>query len=372
MKITRLYIDPDALEYPATRDICARLDVPFEVIQDPRQVYDAIIHSESPVDTAKTVLWLTRNKGKFIRPCPGTEHYTCCDYTILHIGTFCTMDCSYCILQSYFHPPVLQYFVNQEEMDQALDAVFASRQLLRIGTGEFTDSLIWETIHPYAARLISKFANQDSAVLELKTKTVNIDHLLDVGHNRKTILSWSLNTEAVIKANERHTAGPNARLKAAAKCGAAGYPLAFHFDPMVIYPGCEEDYREVFSRLFAAISPEQIVWISLGTFRFMPALKPVIEKRFPSSTIVYGEFIKGMDGKMRYFKPLRIAFYRKIIDHIRSIAPKVCVYFCMEDEEVWRQSFGFTPAEKGGLPRMLDASAVEHCGLTSEPPNPKQ
>jgi len=364
LKITCLYVDRDVLDFPAVSAICARLDMPFQIVSDPKEVYDPVTRSESPVDAGKTSLWLTRNKGKFVRPCPGTDYYTCCNYTILHIGTFCTMDCSYCILQSYFHPPVLQYFVNFEEMDKALDEVFASHQVKRIGTGEFTDSLIWETIYPYAATLISKFAKQSSAILELKTKTVNIDHLLGLTHHRKTILSWSLNTEKVIKENERKTSSLNARLAAAARCVAAGYPVAFHFDPMVIYPGCENDYRDVISRMFAAVSPEHIVWISMGTFRFMPALKPVIEKRFDASAIVYGEFIKGMDGKMRYFKPLRIRFYRAIIAHIRSIAPDVTVYFCMEDGEVWQQSFGFVPEEKGGLPAMLDNSAVRHCGLT--------
>lgn len=364
MKITRLYVDRDVLDFPAVSAICARLDMPFQIVSDPKEVYDPITRSENPVDAGKTSLWLTRNKGKFVRPCPGTDYYTCCNYTILHIGTFCTMDCSYCILQSYFHPPVLQYFVNFEEMDKALDEVFASHQVKRIGTGEFTDSLIWETIYPYASTLISKFAKQSSAILELKTKTVNIDHLLGLTHHRKTILSWSLNTERVIKENERKTSSLNARLAAAARCVAAGYPVAFHFDPMVIYPGCEDDYRDVISRMFAAVSPEHIVWISMGTFRFMPALKPVIEKRFDASAIAYGEFIKGMDGKMRYFKPLRIRFYRAIIAHIRSIAPDVTVYFCMEDGEVWQQSFGFVPEEKGGLPAMLDNSAVRHCGLS--------
>jgi spore photoproduct lyase len=106
-----------------------------------------------------------------------------------------------------------------------------------------------------------------------------------------------------------------------------------------------------------------VVWISLGTFRFMPDLKPIIQDRFPESKIVYGEFINGLDGKMRYFKPLRIALYRRIIRCIQEIAPAVTVYFCMEDDEVWQKTFGFIPSEKGGLENMLDQSAIAHCGL---------
>jgi hypothetical protein len=35
----------------------------------------------------------------------------------------------------------------------------------------------------------------------------------------------------------------------------------------------------------------------------------------------------------------------------------------MEDDEVWETCLGFAPSEAGGLPAMLDAAAVAHCGL---------
>ena len=106
MKITDLYIDQDVLDLPATRVICDRLKMPGQVVDSADPVYEKLSRTAAPVDQGKKILFLTRNKGAFLRPCPGTDYYTCCNYTILHFGTFCTMDCSYCILQSYFHPPV--------------------------------------------------------------------------------------------------------------------------------------------------------------------------------------------------------------------------------------------------------------------------
>jgi spore photoproduct lyase len=111
------------------------------------------------------------------------------------------------------------------------------------------------------------------------------------------------------------------------------------------------------------VRADNIVWISLGTLRFPPALKAMIENRFPESKIVYEEFITGPDGKMRYFKPLRIRLYRKIIACIRELAPAVLVYLCMEDDEVWQESLGFKPSEVGGLPHILDMSAAGVCHL---------
>jgi spore photoproduct lyase len=66
---------------------------------------------------------------------------------------------------------------------------------------------------------------------------------------------------------------------------------------------------------------------------------------------------------MRYFKPLRIEIYQKIIACIRAHAPRVFIYFCMEDDEVWQKSLGFTVSEREGLSKMLDKQAIRHCRL---------
>ena len=179
-------------------------------------------------------------------------------------------------------------------------------------------------------------------------------------------MAWSLNTSRIIQTEERQTASLTARLKAAVRCASWGYPLAFHFDPLIVYDGCEKDYLQVVQQLFKHIDPDRIVWISLGTLRFMPALKEIIQKRFAGSRIIYGEFIDGLDGKMRYFKPLRIELYRNMVRWIRDLAPDVLVYLCMEDDEVWQKSMGYIPSDHGGLSKMLDRSAIRHCGLNAE------
>jgi len=364
LPILKLYIDQQVLHSPQVVSIRSRIpNVPVSVVHSSKEVYKSVSSSDNPVQKGKTILFLTRNKGAFIKPCPGTRSYTCCGYQILHMGTYCTMDCSYCILQAYFHPPLLQYFVNHDELLVELDRLFLNKTLARIGTGEFTDSMIWDNWTDLSNLLVPKFSKQSRAVLELKTKTVNIKTLKALHHNHKTIVSWSLNTPHIITNEERHTASLSARLRAAAKCESWGYPLGFHFDPLVIYDGCEEEYANVVEQIFSHISSENIVWISLGTFRFVPALKSIIQKRFPESKIIYGEFISGLDGKMRYFKPLRIDLYRKIVSYIRDYAPDVMIYLCMEDDEVWQKSLGFVPSDCGGLSKILDKSAARHCGL---------
>ncbi len=365
MKIKKIFIDRHLSMSNEVEMPVSIIGVEPELIDDNREVFDYINAGNDPVLRGKQTLYITENQGSVIRKCPGTSYYTCCDYTILHTGTFCTMDCSYCILQAYFHPPVLQYFVGKKRISDELDKIFSMDKIFRIGTGEFTDSLIWEKITDLPAFLVDKFSGQTNSILELKTKTVNIDSLQNITHNNKTVIAWSLNTTRIIGSEERWTAPLKARFEAAAKCESWGYKLAFHFDPVVIYKGCEREYEEVIKNLFAHVSPENILWISIGTFRFMPGLKQIIEKRFTGSKIPYGEFILGLDNKMRYFKPLRIDIYKKIISYIKHYAPDVLLYFCMEDQEVWEKTLGFFPGNEGELGRLLDRSAVSHCNLSA-------
>lgn len=368
MSIKTIYIDETVAGKPETEAVQVKTKLPSRVVNDIDEVYKTIASTADSVAAGKEILFLTKNKGAFVKDCPGTRQYTCCGYRILHVATYCSMDCAYCILQTYFHPPLLQLFVNHRDMIEELDRLFRGDRIVRIGTGEFTDSLIWDQVSGLTEMLIPLFAKQNRAVLELKTKTNAVHRWVHMDHNRKTIVSWSLNTERMIRETERGTASLEARLDAARACQEHGFPLAFHFDPLFIYDGCEKEYRSVVERLFGSIGAVNVAWISLGAFRFVPPLKPVMVKRFPEWKIPYGEFIPGLDGKMRYFKPLRMALFRKMVEWIRHYAPDLQVYLCMEDDEVWQDAFGYVPQERGGLPEMLDRRAEQLCGVKNGKP----
>lgn len=363
MQIKHLYVDADLREHPAVSQISRNLGLAATPITSRDEIYRELAAANDPVGAGKERLLLTQNKGAFIKKCPGTKEYICCGYQILHIGTFCTMDCSYCILQAYFHPPVMQYFVNYNDMEAEIAALLAQKQIFRLGTGEFTDSLIWEPWTELSERLVPLFGAQNYGVLELKTKTVEIARLQNLPHNGKVVLGWSVNTPKVIKEQERGTAGLANRLKAVQTAQSWGYNVALHFDPLVLYEGCIAEYETVIDQIFDLLNPAQIAWISLGSFRCMPELLDIVAKRFPKSKLPYGEFITGQDAKMRYFKPLRLQLYRALVKRLQRRGPNVLAYFCMEDPEVWRATFGFNPEARGGLSHMLDCTIKAMCKL---------
>ena len=356
--VTRLHVAEDCLDAPYAREIIARAGLPVTVVGE-RGAPDIAGDYPYNMTAGKRHLLLCRNRGAFFKPCPGTREYRCCDYQVLNIGMNCPMDCVYCILQAYLNNPWLSFFINVEdlfaELDAALDA--EPERFFRIGTGEFTDSLALDSLTHLSPLLVRYMAGRKNAVLELKSKSVNIANLEGLEHQGRTLVAWSLNSPPIMAREEIRTATLDERLQAAAQCAEWGYRLAFHFDPIILHEGWQEGYRSTIRRLFAAVPAESIAWISMGALRYLPSLKQIAAERFPGSRFFYQEFIDGLDGKRRYFRSQRVEMYRFILEELRKYAsPCTCIYFCMENDTIWRQVFGFAPEEQGGLPAMLDRS----------------
>jgi spore photoproduct lyase len=308
------------------------------------------------------VLEIVRYRGSFIKPCPGTRFYTCCGYQILHLGSQCSLGCTYCILQAYFSNPNLRLFANLDDMWGQLTEHLRNshRRVHRMGTGEFTDSLLLDPLTGLSQDLVPFFGDQRNGVLELKTKTAHVDLLEGLDHRGHTIVAWSLNPPALISSDEICAASLEERLAAARRCQEWGYRLAFHFDPLIMYPNWQQGYNEVVERLFTTVDPSGIAWISLGALRFMPSFKQIFRQRHPESELLNEEFVQGLDGKLRYFRDLRVEMFRHLSSLLREGQKDLCIYLCMESEDIWRESLGFNPAEQGGLSSILDRQALQY------------
>jgi len=359
--LKQIYVEKSSAEHELTRAIIDRAGLPVSIVDETD--YASLVSGLYPANLShgKQSLLLCRNRSEFLKECPATREYRCCDYQVINIGTGCPMDCVYCILQAYLNNPYLTFFVNSadlfHELKEKLDNSVSP--LLRIGTGEFTDSMALDRLTHLSRDLVDFFGKRKNAVLELKTKCAYVDNLEGLQHNGRTILAWSLNSEEIVRTQEIRAARLDERLEAAAKCASWGYPLAFHFDPIISYPGWQQGYKKTIRKLFAAVPAEAIRWISLGGFRYLPKLKQIGTSRFPHSDIYYHEFIEGLDRKQRYFRPHRVQLYKEIYEEIMCFADtSTCIYFCMESDEIWYEVMGFIPADRGGLPLMLDNSIL--------------
>ncbi len=279
-------------------------------------------------------VFIVRENYDFCKRCPCTGGAVGCGYHVFNLGFGCIFECAYCFLQGYSNVSGIILPANIESFFQAFDKY--QRSGMRIGTGEFSDSLSLDEYTGYSLEIIDYFRKIKKATFEFKTKSNFVTNLLKARHSGNIVISWSLNPQKIISENEFYTASLSMRLEAAQKCVSAGYKVGFHFDPVIYFPGWEKEYARVVDVLFQKIKPKDIAWISVGTFRFVPQLKQVIERRFPQNKILDEALLPGFDGKLRYPYYLRRDIYKIILGLISRHSPKLKLYLCMEERRMWK------------------------------------
>lgn len=357
-KPDRILIDEAVFDSASVRKILQKLpQTPHTIITDANRSQEL---SCSSITQGKKKIYLKSFPGEVFKLCPGSTdgEVLCCDYHVLDIVENCPLECTYCILQAFLNNPLIVFHANYEE---ALEKMFYTiRQSpgrpFRIGTGEHSDSMAMDHIFDVNPGLVERFAAQHNATLELKTKTDYIEPLLGLNHNNRTVIAWSLNPVQIIKENEFKTATLEERLSAAKKVTDEGYKVAFHFDPMIYYKGWKAGYKEVVEAIFDYVSPKDIAWISMGTLRYIPALKQISEERFPGLSIFANEFSSSYDGKMRYIKKIRKMLLGQMSEWIYAVDRKIPLYICMEKFSFWESFMGGCPKNAEGLERFLDGN----------------
>ncbi len=336
--VSRLYVQEDARFFPGTEQAVRRLpQIPVHYVRCKEEI--AKEHRNAGT------LFITVAKGRLIGRCPGSKGHICCNYLTADLYMGCTLGCSYCIMRSYLNFEPVTVHVNTGALIEELRNLAAANEgrVLRAGTGEVGDSLLYDPLFGLSREIIEGIADLHNLWFELKTKTDHVDHLLDIQNKGHTVIGFSLNPQTVIDAEEGVAASLNRRLEAALKAMKAGYRISFHFDP--IFLAFRNEYCGLIRRL-GMFPAERIAWISLGTFRYPPHLKDRMEKR----PYLYDEFVPCVDGKYRYIQRIRVRLYRSMMDSIRSLG-NIPVYLCMESSSVWRSVAGDLP---GNIPALND------------------
>ena len=324
----------EAQAHELVRRIEARLpDLPITIIEDKNEI--------PPKFKCQTSLLITAGRGELLGRCPGSPGHLCCNYLTIDLYEGCPIGCSYCIMQSYlnFRPQIVNADIDRICEGIARVARLNPHKTIRLGTGETGDSLFFDPLCELSKPLIIFCAQFSNVFFELKTKTSFVDHLLDLEPKGKAILAFSINPPSLIKSEEGWAASLDERINAARKALQAGYRLAFHFDPIISFPGWEKAYGDVVRMLFE-FPEERISWISLGTIRYPQQLKD----KMPPQPYLFAEFVPCRDGKYRYIQSVRVEIYKKMLSFIR-LGLDSPVYLCMESSSVWKKVFGNLPSK---------------------------
>ncbi|MFH0790178.1 MAG: hypothetical protein V2A64_00940 [Candidatus Omnitrophota bacterium] len=283
----------------------------------------------------RDTVFIVNEDYDFFKKCPCTRAALSCRYHIFNLGFGCIFECTYCYLQEYANNRGIILPANIDTFFNRLSAY--KKTGMRIGTGEFLDSLALDNITGFSLNIVEFFKKQKGVTFEFKTKSSLVENLLKADHAGTIVVSWSLNPQKIIDENEFFTSSLNDRLTAAKQCINAGYRVGFHFDPVIYSYNWQKEYSILIEALFSKINPLHIAWISIGTLRFIPGLKPVIEKRFPANKILDEELLPGFDHKLRYPYAIRHSIYEAMIKMLLGRYKKLKLYLCMEEARMWKE-----------------------------------
>lgn len=241
----------------------------------------------------KQVLIFDTRRGLKFQSCKPSAHYQ------LPLVSGCIGMCEYCYLNTQLtDKPYTKIYVNLDDILNQAKKYINERQQYTLFEGAATsDPVCIERYSNSLKRTIEFFAREPLGGFRFVTKYNDIDSLLDINHNNRTEIRFSINTSTVISEYEHRTASVEKRLEAANKVMNVGYRSGFLIAPIIAYDNYLEEYGKLIENLVDYI-PENYnhqVSFELITHRFTTRAKNHILQIYPQTNL-------PMDENERQFK----------------------------------------------------------------------
>ena len=266
-----------------------------------------------------------------------TQNCVCQSAWEFHCAFGCLHACQYCHVY-----PLFNIMMNMEELAERMRAfgeTIPEQQLYKFDNA--TDQITLEPEYGASEIMVEMFADWPGRFILLYTKSDNVDHLLDLDHNGHTLISWSLNSDAVTDTIERNTPSLDRRIYAMERCQEAGYGVRARLSPMCPVEGWRDAYTGLAERLLARTTPEVI---SVDVVGWMNADQMVDALDTSLFEAPYRDELARMAvegertvGKHLFRHELRAPLLRHVIEAVRRVRPEQPISLCNETPAMWQE-----------------------------------
>ena len=293
------------------------------------------INSQRPSPRKVT---LNEQNNEVFGMCPvASEKTVCCNLMTIDAVQGCSLGCSYCSIQTFYSDGKIS--IDKNLAEKLANIPLDPSKKYHIGSGQSSDSLAVGNREGVLDAQLDFAKKNSNIILEFKTKSSNISHLLKTEIPKNVFVSWSLNPQIFIDNEEHGTASLEQRLNSAKKLSDKGILVGFHFHPIVYYEGYENDYKNIARKVMSMFHPHQIAMISMGTLTF---IKPAINKL--RSTGLKSKVLQipmeDAVGKSSYTKEVKKAIFSNVYDEFSPWHKDLFFYLCMEESSIWEMVFG--------------------------------
>lgn len=292
----------------------------------------------------------------------GIQGTVCQTALEIHCAYGCFHACDYCHIGSVFN-----IMTNLEAFAAHVRQLVRENPWCRLWKFDnYTDTITLEPEYGASEVMVNQFATEPDAFLMLYTKSANVDHLLDLDHRGRTLISWSLGSDTASRVIEKQTPPLPERLTAMRRCAEAGYRVRARLSPICPLQGWQDEGTALVEDLFAQVQPELITMDVLGWMnarQMQEALDTdLLDDRFREFVAEQARREPGPHRKHLFPHEMRAEILRYYLQAIRRVSPKTPVSICMETTEMW--------AELGPELGMRPDDYACCCGPTSVPGHP--
>lgn len=307
----RIIFEKDALEYDMAKDIYDRFKdksnveiIKLSSNKMKQHIPGEDLHSQYR-EGKKTLIVGTKKSLKF-QSCKPSANYQ------LPLVSGCMGQCEYCYLNTQLgDKPYVKVHVNIDEiLKQAEKYIDERLPTATLFEGAATSDPV--PVEPYAhslERAINFFGSSKNGRFRFVTKYNDVDTLLNLQHNGRTEIRFSINTDTIINKYEHTTASRDMRIEASMRVAEAGYPTGFLIAPVFIYPNWKEEYKDLLLKLRSRL-PNDLdfpVTFEIISHRYTTVAKNRILQIFPESQLPMNDeerkFKFGQFGYGKYVYP---------------------------------------------------------------------
>lgn len=281
-------------------------DIPKVIIENHNNIKELRERENKDFPKLKQYLIIgIRKTQKFV------PNYKVSNYLVPYTSSGCSAMCLYCYLVcNYNKCSYLRLFVNREEMlDKIIKVANESEEELVFEIGSNSDLILENTITGNLEWTIEEFGKNNKGYITFPTKFGDVDNLLNLKHNGRTIVRISVNPEWIIKNIEIGTSSLKKRIDAINKLKKAGYQVGILIAPVIFVDGWKKLYLELIENLARSLDEEvkDSVFFEVIFMTYSYVHDKINTEAFPTLINLYDKSLmtgRGM-GKYMYRNNIR-------------------------------------------------------------------
>lgn len=170
-------------------------------------------------------------------------------------------------------------------------------------SGYDCDSLAYEPISRFVTAFLPFFAQHPSAILELRTKSIQIRALMSTPAIPNCIVAFSLAPQQLVAAYEAGTPSLIKRLRAMQALAQAGWQVGIRLDPLIWHADWKAQYAQLIDQL-SILPPSSVHSITLGTLRFPRTVYQNMRRIYPTEPLLVDAMVTD-HRTSAFFDPAR-------------------------------------------------------------------